>query len=405
MNKQTLKAFDLAVVSLLKLIKDCGIISQVELSKLSGYSRSTVSINCDKLLSNGYIVIDDNKNIGQKKNIGLRLNKNLGYVIGIGMGGSNCRIAMCDIEGTLLHLETLPVDLMCGPEPTLELICPCIDALLKKNKDIDIPLCGIGMGIPSPVKYETGVAFHPAFMPGWHLYPVKEYLQSRYHCPTFIDNEVNTLALGEYTELQEPHQVLLCVKVGTGIGAGIIINRSIYRGENGGSGNIGHIQIDENTTPCVCGKIGCIEAIASLPALENQAVEIAKNYPQSILAEIYNKSDHISISDIRHAADKGDRFSLGIIQEAGTHLGNLLGKLIIFLDPGKIVIAGRTTLLGPIYLDYIRKATLKESAPWIGANFAIEFSKLKEDSSAIGAALLCIDELFDHQLIFNSGML
>ncbi len=401
MKSLTTKPFDLAVVTLLRLIKDYTSISQAELSKISGYSRSTVSINCEKLLSGGYIISDEVSNKGQKKNIGLRLNKNLGYVLGIGLGGSLCRIALCDIEGTVLHVETFPIDLLCGPEPVMDSIFTNIDKVLTAHQNKNIPILGIGMGIPSPVNYETGSAFHPAFMPGWHLFPIKEVLEERYNCPAFVDNEVNTLALGEFVDLENPCGVLLCVKVGTGIGAGIVINRSIYRGEKGGGGNIGHIQLEGQTTPCNCGKIGCIEAVASLLAIEKQAEEIAIAKPDSSLAKIYAEKKCVSISDLRQAADKGDRYSLEIIRKAGTSLGDLLGKLTIFLDPGKIIIAGRSSLLGPIYLDYIRKETLKQSNPWTESDFTIGFSQSHENNAAKGAALLCIDELFAHQHMIN----
>ncbi|QQO10167.1 ROK family transcriptional regulator [Breznakiella homolactica] len=398
-NKQE-KNSDLAVFSLLSLIKEHGSISQVRLSELSGYSRSTVSINCDKLLSAGYIISDSSSTTNKRKNIEFRLNKNLGYVVGLGLGGSSCRIALFDIEGTMIESNRIPVDLMCGPEPVLEGICADIDAMLRKHKKKNTPLLGIGMGLPSPVQYEEGVAFHPAFMPGWHLFPVKKFLSDRYGCHVFIDNEVNTLALGEFAELKDRKlKTLLCVKVGTGIGAGIIIDGNIYRGEKGGGGNIGHIHVDHDNTPCSCGKTGCIEAIASLPAVERRAEQLAERHPESLLAEVLRKQKKITITDIRQAADKGDRLSLRLIRDAGTTLGNLLGKLIIFIDPAMLIIAGRLTVLGPTYLDYVRKATLNEAAPWVGAAFAIEFSKLKEDSSASGAALLCISELFGRQLI------
>ncbi len=393
------KNSDLAVFSLLSLIKEHGSISQVRLSDLSGYSRSTVSINCDKLVSTGFIISDSSSTTNKRKNIEFRLNRKLGYILGLGLGGSSCRIALFDIEGTMIESVRIPVDLMRGPEPVLELICSSTDELLKKHQENPMPLLGIGMGLPSPVQYEDGVAFHPAFMPGWHLFPVKKYLHDRYQCHVFIDNEVNTLALGEYAELKGRNlKTLMCVKVGTGIGAGIIIDGNIYRGEKGGGGNIGHISVD-NETLCSCGKTGCIEAIASVPAVEKKAEQLAEQHPESVLAEIFRQQNKITINDIKSAADKGDRLALRVIMDAGTTLGSLIGKLVIFVDPGMLMIAGRLTVLGPTYLDYIRKATLREAAPWVDATFAIEFSKLKEDSSATGAALLCISELFKRQLI------
>jgi predicted NBD/HSP70 family sugar kinase len=303
----------------------------------------------------------------------------------------------------MIELLRIPVELIRGPEPVMYFICLHIDEILMKHKQ-NKPLLGIGMGLPSPIQYEEGVAFHPAFMPGWHLFPIKDYLKGKYNCHVFIDNEVNTMALGEFAELKDRNiKNLLCVKVGTGIGAGIIIDGSIYRGEKGGGGNIGHIQIDHDSTPCSCGKTGCIEAIASVPAIEKKTEALSAKVPDSLLADLLKKNEEKTINNIRKAADQGDKTALQIIHDAGLTLGSLIGKLIIFLDPGMLIIAGRITVLGPIYLDCIRKAAIREAAPWVDAGFSIEFSKSKIDSSATGAALLCIQELFNRRLIAGTG--
>lgn len=402
MSKIKEKNCDLAIFSIVSLIKDYGALSQSDLSKLSGYSRSTISINCDKLLQKNYISLENADIQNKKKNIKYSLNVNLGVIIGIGIGGTTCRIGIYNILCELIEIVRLPIDLIRGPDATLNLICKNIDILLKKYSSKKVPLLGIGMGIPTPVKYEEGVAFHPAFMPGWHLFNLKEYFSDKYNCPIYIDNEVNTMALEEYiSSNKEDLKTLLCIKIGTGIGAGIIINKQIFRGENGGGGNIGHIQMDNITKVCTCGKIGCIESVASVPAIIETALIKRQSHPNSLLNKI--ESDELTLSDIKNCADKGDRLSLTIIEEAGTIVGQLIGKITTFLDPGIIKIVGRATILGPNYLYYIRNSIQKEAAPWIGPEFNIDFSKLTEDSAATGATRLCINELFDRQLIFNQN--
>ena len=392
---------DLAIHTLLNLIRKNGPLTQAKLCELSGYSRSTVSINSEKLLSNGLVVMDPPRMQQERKIGALSINGNLGYVAGIGLGGTICRIALFDISASIISFAQFPVNLERGPEPVVGDICTCLDKLCAENMENNKKLLGIGMGLPSPVDYEKGMAIHPAFMPGWHLFPVKQYLSERYNCFTVIDNEVNTMALGEYVEQKTDKKTLLCVKAGTGIGAGIIINGTIYRGENGGGGNMGHIQIDGETSPCSCGKAGCIEALASVPALTAKAERLAAANKESLLYPILRENNHISIQDIRASADKGDSLSLDIIREAGTVLGTLIGKMVIFLDPGSLIIAGRLTAFGPNYLDYIRRAVIKQAAPWITSGFHIEFSRLGDESAATGAALLCLEEFFEQRLILH----
>ncbi len=393
---------DTAVNTILKLISDNGSISQTRMFELSGYSRAMISIACEHLIQNGMIVTDNTKTMNKKKNIEYKLNADLGYIIGIAIGGTSCRIGIFNILCETIEIIRKPVDLVRGPEPILHEIDGYIEQLQGKYCTETKKLLGIGMGVPSPVKYEEGYANYPAFMPGWHMFDLKRYFQDRYRCPAFIDNEVNTMALEEYQ--QRPNKqtrVLLCIKVGTGIGSGLVIGNSIYRGENGGGGNIGHIQVTNATQQCECGKTGCIEAIASAPAILKRATEFATGSKHSKLHEIYAANGKLEISDIKTAADDGDRIALGIIQYAGESIGEIIGMLTMFLDPAQVVIAGQLMQLGPNYLYYIRNTVQKKAYPWIGHNFSIEFTQQPSSSAAIGAARLCISELFGRQIIFQ----
>lgn len=395
---------DTAVNTILKLISDNGSISQTRMFELSGYSRPMISIACEQLIQNRLIVTDNTKTMNKKKNIEYKLNADLGYIIGIAIGGTSCRIGIFNILCEMIEIIRYPVDLIRGPEAILREIDEHIDHLQAKYCTDAKKILGIGMAIPSPVKYEEGYANYPAFMPGWHMFDLKQYFQSKYGCPAFIDNEVNTMALEEYQQrVNKQEHVLLCIKVGTGIGSGLVIDNKIYRGENGGGGNVGHIQISNATDPCECGKTGCIEAIASAPAVLRKATALANDSPDSKLYELYVKKGKLEIGDIKTAADQGDRIALKIIQHAGESLGEIVGMLTMFLDPAQIVIAGQLTQLGPNYLYYIRNMVQKKAYPWIGHNFSVEFSQLPTSSAAIGAARLCISELFARQIILQAA--
>lgn len=392
---------DTAVMTILNLISDYGSISQKQMFDLSGYSRSMISIACEQLLREGLIVTDNTKTQNKKKNIEYKVNCDLGYIIGIAIGGTSCRIGLFDLLCNPIEIIKEPVNHSTGPDAILSKICTTIDTLIEqhgKGKRI----LGIGMGIPSPVKYEEGYANYPSFMPGWHMYGLKDYFREKYDCPAFIDNEVNIMALEEFQhKVKQEDHILLCIKVGTGIGAGLVIDNRIYRGENGGAGNIGHIQIANATQQCECGKTGCIEAIASAPAVLRKAEKTASENPESALARIRREHGSLSIEDIKRASDEGDGLALSIIREAGENIGELIAMLTMFLDPGSIVIAGQLTRLGPIYMYHIRNTIQKKTTPWIGHNFSVYVSELPFDQAATGAARLCKYELFSRNLILE----
>ena len=387
---------DTAVNTILKIMNTYGSVSQTAMSEISGYSKGMISIACERLSEAGLITAD----AGKTKNKEYRLSPDIGTVIGIGIGGTTCWVGLFRITGEELSIIKEPIELNRGPDAILDMITSHISSLLDKEHIGKDGLKGIGMGIPSPVKYQEGYANHPAFMPGWHLLDLKKYFADRYHCPTFIDNEVNTMALAEY--IQRPdmnHHILLCLKAGTGIGAGLVIDGEIYRGENGGGDNVGHIRINGSTALCKCGKVGCIEATASAPAVRHKAIEYAKANPGTELWRIFSENGSISLSAIKKAADNGDNGALEIIKNAGEALGELAGTLTMILDPAEIVISGQMMQLGPNYLYYIRNMAEQISAPWAGYEQNIRFSTMPSSSGAVGAARLCINELFNHNLI------
>ena len=393
-----------AIQGILSLIRDEAPVTRARLSKLSGYSRSTISVNCDKLLETGLISEENFMHNGSlSKRTKLSININAGVVIGIELGATGCELGVCDLTGQLIQAQTLKTELEHGPEPILLLLEKCIDAILADYPKGKEALLGIGMGLPSPVDYQRGMAFHPAFMPGWHLYPVADILNQKYHCPVFVDNEVNIMALGEYIlGKNHSHENLLFIKAGTGIGAGIILNGRIYRGEKGLSGNIGHIQVPGYGDICTCGKKGCLEAIVGGPALSKKARILVETKESPLLEQTAKNLSRIRASEIRKAANLGDEASLTLIREAGTVLGTVLGQMVILFDPGCVVIGGGLTAFGPNYLTSIRDAVMTQCSPWFGPDFSIRESQFGDKSGIIGSAMLAITNLFEQGYLLKN---
>ncbi|MDA3833245.1 MAG: ROK family transcriptional regulator [Spirochaetales bacterium] len=388
---------DLAIHTLIELIWKNGPLSRAELSRLSGFSRSTITLNVDKLLQKKVICEEPRILHGELgKRTSLSIAKDQGLIIGIEMGANSCEIGVCSILGELGESTSFCINYAIGPNVILEQLTQAIDSLVENNKQAKKQILGIGIGLPSPVDFSEGYAVHPAFMPGWHLFPIGKILQEHYRCPVFVDNEVNTMGLGEsYLSNEYRDKNILFVKAGTAIGAGIIIHGNIYRGNSGLGGNIGHIQIEGHTQQCKCGKLGCLEAAAGGEALGNQAVSAAENGKSPVLMEIYNKKGFINAADIQQAAAKGDTESLRIIKHAGLTLGKVLGNLVIFFDPKAVVIGGGLTGFGPQYIAYIRESIMHQGTPWIRSDFTVRESHYGSRIGIIGSAMLCIKQLID----------
>jgi glucokinase-like ROK family protein len=385
----------LAIHTILDLIRIEGPITRSYICEQSGYSRSTVSLNCDKLLDSGLIVEEGiMSGNGKGKRTKLKINGDAGLIIGIELGATSCEIGLCDLSAKILDFNSSPVDISLGPDPILAQIYHRIGEMLSPPGISKMKLLGICMGLPSAVDYQRGTAIYPAFMPGWHQYPIREILQTRYRCPVFIDNEVNTMALGEYSlGMERKYKNLLFVKAGTGIGAGIIVNGGIYRGQTGFAGNIGHLQMEGHPDICQCGKKGCLEAIASGTAIANRAKQLIAGGRSELLREACEKTGEITAKEVKYAADHGDAACSQIIREAGTILGELIGKIVVFFDPSIVIIGGGLTGFGPSYLSFIRDGVLSQSIPWINPEFEVKESTFGDKSGVIGSVMLCIKEL------------
>ena len=163
----------------------------------------------------------------------------------------------------------VPAKIEAGPEHGLGRVDALFDSLLETTQGLPGGLWGVGVGVPGPVEFEAGRPISPPIMPGWDGYPIRERFAARYQAPVWVDNDVNVLALGEWRAgVAAGHDNVVVVKLGTGIGAGIISDGRLHRGARGAAGGVGHVQVvDDASVVCRCGNTGCLEALAGGAAL------------------------------------------------------------------------------------------------------------------------------------------
>jgi predicted NBD/HSP70 family sugar kinase len=379
-------------------------ISRAELSRLSGFSRSTITANVDRLLQDDIVVETplSGTDALQSKRKNLMLNRHRGIFIGIELDADSCAVGACDIMGTLLGGLDFPIDYIDGPATILKQICAGIKRLQETLSERSTAILGIGVGLPSPVDFAEGYAVHPAFMPGWHRYPVGRELNKKFSCPVYVDNEVNTMAFGEaFLSDQYRGSDLLFIKLGTGIGAGLIVQGSIYRGNSGMSGNIGHMRVDGDTTHCRCGKIGCLEAIAGKQALLDKAERLAQEHSIKILKQAIDENGALQMKDLMYALKHHDRRIIQMLEDSAVIIGRMIGSLVIFFDPKAVVLGGSLCEFGPPFIDTIRRTIINEATPWIKSDFDVNVTKFGDSIGTIGSAMLCISSLMQNGAFVN----
>jgi predicted NBD/HSP70 family sugar kinase len=210
-----------------------------------------------------------------------------------------------------------------------------------------------------------------------------------------VDNDVNIMALGEQ-RVGDGTGVdhFIFVKIGTGIGAGIISNGKIHRGSDGSAGDIGHICVDKEGPLCACGNRGCLEAISAGPAIASRALEAARNGSSPLLRLAWETNGGLRPEDVNVACREGDQAALDIIRESGQMIGDVLASLVNFFNPSHIFIGGGIANFGNHLLVAIRRAVLHRSLPLATTHLSIKFSRVGSNVGVMGAISLALDYLF-----------
>jgi glucokinase-like ROK family protein len=262
-------------------------------------------------------------------------------------------------------------------------------------------LWGVGIGVPGPVEFRTGRPSSPPIMPGWDGYPVRDRLAQRYRAPVWVDNDVNVLTLGEWRSgIAVGHDNVVVVKIGTGIGAGIISDGRLHRGAQGSAGDVGHIGVvDDPGVRCRCGNIGCLEALAGGAALARDGELAARVGRSARLREDLDRDGRVTAADVARAASFGDPVALALLTDAGRRVGLMLASVVNFFNPSLVVIGGGVAHSGDALMAAIRDAVQRRSLPLATRDLVIQRSSLGSQAGVIGAAAMVVDQLFARETL------
>jgi glucokinase-like ROK family protein len=314
--------------------------------------------------------------------------------VGIDAGATSMRVAVTDGRlGVLARAVQPDADIRRGPEAVLADALTLTRKLLAEQ-GVDRP-AGIGIGVPGPVDFHGGVPVAPPLMPGWDGYPVRDALSRELGCPVLLDNDVNVMALGEqHNGVARSARDFLFVKIGTGIGCGIVVDRHLYRGADGCAGDIGHIRVEATGPVCACGNLGCLEAFFGGSALARDAAAAARNGRSEVLAQLLAEHGRLTAAVVAEAMAQGDPTSVQLVRDGGRRVGSVLAGLVSFFNPGLIVIGGGLSRLGHTLLAEIRSVVYRQSLPLATGNLPVVLSELGEDAGVVGAVRLISDAVY-----------
>jgi glucokinase-like ROK family protein len=374
--------------------------SRSDLVERTGLSRTIVARRVGELVGRGLVVEGSpGPSTGGRPARQLSFNASAGHVLVADLGATSIDVAVTTLGGRILGHRDEPAAIGDGAAHVLGRVEDLFDQLVATTHGVPGPLWGIGIGVPGPVEFATGRPVAPPIMPGWDAYPIRERLAGRYGAPVWVDNDVNLLALGEWRSgVAAGHDDVVVVKIGTGIGAGIISAGRIHRGAQGAAGDVGHIQVsDDPSVVCRCGNIGCLEALAGGAALGTTGEQMARTGRSPRLLIALEQRGAVTAEDVAHAASAGDPAATAMLQDAGRRIGSMLASVVNFFNPSMIVIGGGVANSPDVLLAAIRESIYRRSLPLATRNLLIQRSSLGGLAGVIGASGMAVDQLFSRE--------
>ena len=356
-----------------RTLYDLGPISRAEVARLTGLTRTTVSDVVAALIDDGIVrEIGRGPSSGGKAPILLEVDQDARLVVGLDLGEERFVGSLVNLRGDIRRTVELPVAGRDGDE-AVQLVFDLLDELLE---GVAAPLLGIGIGTPGLVDSRTGT-IRRAVNLDWRDLPLGAIVAERYGVPVNVANDSQAAALAEYTYAggdRVPN--LIAIRVGRGVGAGLILRGALFQGDGSGAGEIGHVVVDDAGERCRCGRTGCLETVAGMRAIERVASAAAGRT--------------VDLAGVRQAIEAGEPWAISIADEAGAALGRSIAGLIGALDVQRVVLLGPVTELGEPWLAAVRREASGRALALLADEVRIEIGAPTTNVVVRGASALLV---------------
>ncbi len=321
---------------------------RAEVARQTGLSRTTVGTIIDELLAEGLVRESGSERAlpsGGRRVIPVHFNAGVANIVGVALGRHRLILVVTDLSATILGRSEVPFPAFDGPEVCLPRLASAIRAFLEEHHVSWSNVIGVGLGMPGILM--DGVCRAPT-IPGWEGFPIEARIRALVQRPIYLDNNARLGALGESRfGTARDAASLLYVRVGTGIGGGLVLAGQVYRGGAGSAGEIGHMVVDPHGRRCACGTLGCLETFAG---------------KQAIIDRVRDRIPKVTdIVTVLERAQAGDAVCVEALRVAGESIGAIVAGLVNFISPELVVVDGSTMRAGDLVLAPIRAAVAAKS--------------------------------------------
>lgn len=355
-----------------------GPLSRTDVIARSGLSRSTVNHRLNALTAASLITpIEGGESTGGRPSSRFELRADRAVILCADIGATGFTAAICDLTGTPLSHTERTIDVWDGPEPVLTAVLEAFRELPTKAE-----VWAVAIGVPGPVEFAAHRVVNPPIMTGWDRFDIAAWFRPLYGAPVIVENDANARAVAEARHRRLDNVIGL--KLGTGIGAGLVFNGQIIRGDKGAAGDIGHTRamiVDPESRECRCGSFDCVEAYAGGWALQRELADLG-----------------LATSGTRDIVDlvaRGDIQAVRRVRAAGRVIGDAIADLVSILNPRAIALSGQLADCDEVLMSGIRERVYQRATPLVTRDLAIARSELGARAGVIGLALIASDALFE----------
>lgn len=368
-----------------RAVRMAGSLTQAEIARSTGLSAATVS-NIVRELKDGGTVEVTPTSAGGKRARSVSLSGDAGIVIGVDFGHTHLRVAVGNLAHQVLAEESEPLDVDASSAEGFDRAEVLVKRLIAATGIGPDKVIGIGLGVPGPIDVESGTLGSTSILPGWTGINPSEELSGRLGVPVYVDNDANLGALGELVwGSGRGVKDLAYIKVASGVGAGLVIDGTIYRGPGGTAGEIGHITLDESGPVCRCGNRGCLETFT------------AARYVLPLLQPSHGPG--LTMERVVQLAREGDPGCRRVIGDVGRHIGSGVANLCNLLNPSRVVLGGSLAEAGELVLGPIRDSVSRYAIPSAARQLSVLPGALGGRAEVLGALALVLSEMGDSTLL------
>lgn len=389
-------------LAVLNVLRQKHRISRASIARITGLTPATVSRIVSRLENASIVrIIGNGESTGGRRPLLIEFLPDAFFLAGIDIGVTKAIVLVIDLHGKVVSKERLVLDAERGKDEALHEITAEAHRVFDRLGDNRKKIYGIGISFPGVIDTEKGIAIQAPNLPGWKNAPLVEIFKKEFNLYCSLENDAKAMALGEARfGAGRGAKNLFAIYLGRGIGGGLIVDGELYRGTLSISGEIGHVTVNPTGPMCSCGNRGCLEVMASGPAIATAATHAIQSGAPSVLRDaVKENAGNITAEAVNAAALQGDELALQLMDEAAEYIGIGLAAIVNLFAPECIVLSGGLASAGDFFLAAIQKTVAERSFTYDRVRPRFVRSELGEDSASIGAAASVLEKLLDSKFM------